>query len=113
MISAITGVNLVLVVTEPTLSGMSDLERIIGVAEHFKIPPMVCINKYDINKDNTKKIQEYCKKKKIDVVGKIPYDTAITKALIEEKNIIEFDKESKISKEIIKIWNKIEEKLYH
>ena len=113
VISAITGVNLVLVVTEPTLSGMSDLERIIGVAEHFKIPPMVCINKYDINKDNTKKIQEYCKKKKIDVVGKIPYDTAITKALIEEKNIIEFDKESKISKEIIKIWNKIEEKLYH
>jgi len=111
VISAITGVDLLLIVTEPTLSGISDLERIIGVAEHFKIPAMVCINKYDINVENTKKIDKYCKEKNIDVVGKLPYDTTITKALLEEKNIIEYDKESDLSKKIVEMWNKIEEKL--
>ncbi len=111
VISAITGVDLVLIITEPTLSGISDLERIIGVAEHFKIPATICINKYDINIENTKKIEKYCKEKNIDVVGKIPYDTIITKALIDEKNIIEYDKESDLSKKIIEMWRRIEEKL--
>ncbi len=111
VISAITGVDLVLIVTEPTLSGMSDLQRIIDVAKHFKIPALVCINKFDINKQNTRKIQEYCSKKNVEVVGKIPYDTIITKALIEEKNIIEYDKESIISKEIVKMWEKTKQKI--
>jgi MinD superfamily P-loop ATPase len=111
VISAITGVDLVLIITEPTLSGISDLERIIGVAEHFKIPATICINKYDINIENTKKIEKYCKQKKIEIVGKIPYDTIITKALIDEKNIIEYDKESDLSKKIVEMWRRIEEKL--
>jgi len=111
VISAITGVDMVLIVTEPTLSGISDLERIIGVAEHFKIPAAVCINKYDINENNTEKIAEYCKNKNVEVVGKIPYDTIITKALIEEKNIIEFAEESKISQNVKKMWDKIKRRL--
>jgi MinD superfamily P-loop ATPase len=111
VISAITGVDMVLIVTEPTLSGAGDLKRIIAVAEHFKIPTMVCINKFNINIDNTKKIEEYCKKKDIHIVGKIPYDITITKALIEEKNIIEYDQESDTSRKIVEMWKKIEEKI--
>jgi len=111
VISAITGVDSVLIVTEPTLSGISDLERIIGVAEHFKIPAMVCINKHDINIDNAEIIEKYCKQRNVEVVGKIPYDTIITKALIDEKNIIEYDKESDLSKKIVEMWKKIEKRL--
>ena len=90
VISAITGVNLVLIVTEPTLSAIHDLERILGVAYHFKIPSVVCINKYDINLNNTKKIENYCKNFNIDVVGKLPYDKIVTEAMINEKTVVEF-----------------------
>jgi MinD superfamily P-loop ATPase len=106
VISSITGVDLVLIVTEPTLSAIHDLERIIEVSNHFKIPALICINKYDINLENTKKIEEYCKNKKIEIVGKIPYDTIISDSMICEKTIIEYSKKE-ISNDIIKMWNKI------
>ncbi len=108
VISAITGVDLVLIVTEPTISGIKDMKRILDVAEHFEIPAIVCINKYDLNKENSKKIEKYCRDKKVKVVGKIPYDTDITKAMIEEKNIIEYAPNSDISKRIVNMWDEIE-----
>ena len=111
VISAITGVDLVLIVTEPTLSGIKDMERIIDVADHFEIPALVCINKYDINIDNSNNIIRYCKNKKVEVVGKLPYDTEITKALIKEENIIEYNPNSVLSKEIKKMWDNIKEKI--
>jgi len=106
VISSISGVDLVLIVTEPTLSAIHDLERILGVAQHFKIPAVVCINKYDINLDNTENIEDYCKSNNIDVVGKLPYDTVVTDAMIHEKNIIEYSK-GDFSDMIIEMWNKI------
>jgi MinD superfamily P-loop ATPase len=110
VIASLTGVDLVLVVTEPTLSGIHDLERILGVAHHFSIPAFVCVNKYDINVDNTEKIERFCNEKNIEVVGKLPYDTVITKAMINQKNIIEFS-DGKLSHEIRKMWNKIQESI--
>jgi MinD superfamily P-loop ATPase len=106
VISSISGVDLVLIVTEPTLSAIHDLERIIGVAQHFKIPAVVCINKYDINLNNTEKIEQYCKSNNINVVGKLPYDTVVTEAMIHEKNVIEFSK-GDFSDMVIKMWNNI------
>ncbi len=103
VISSITATDLVLIVTEPTLSAIHDLERIKGVANHFNIPSVVCINKYDINLENTKKIEKYCVDNNIQIVGKIPYDTAVTKAMVEEKNIIEFEN-GKTSNKIKKMW---------
>lgn len=110
VISSISGVDLVLVVTEPTLSAIHDLERILGVAYHFEIPAVVCINKYDINLDNTEKIERYCKSNNIDVVGKLPYDTIVTEAMIHEKNVIEYS-EGDFSDRIIDMWNKIRGRL--
>jgi MinD superfamily P-loop ATPase len=110
VISSITGVDLVLVVTEPTLSAIHDLERIIGVADHFKIPAVVCINKYDINLDNTQKIEQYCRSNNIDIVGKLPYDTVVTESMIHEKNIIEYDTGG-FSKNILEMWNKIQRRM--
>lgn len=106
VISSISGVDLVLIVTEPTLSAIYDLERILGVAHHFKIPAVVCINKYDINLDNTNKIEQYCKINKIDIVGKLPYDTRITEAMIHEKTVVEYFRDD-FSDRVIKMWNKI------
>lgn len=106
VIASLTGVDLVLVVTEPTLSAIHDLERIISVANHFDIPAVVCINKYDINLENTKKIQNYCKANNIDVVGKLPYDKTMTQAMVHQKNIIEFS-DGKLSQEIKDMWSKL------
>ena len=110
VIASITGVNLVLIVTEPTLSGIHDLERILSVAYHFKIPAVVCINKYDINLDNTEKIEHYCKNNNIDIVGKLPYDNIVTEAMIYEKTVIEYRKDN-FSNMIIDMWDNIRGRL--
>ena len=106
VIAAIAGVDLVLVVTEPTISGAHDLKRILGVAEHFKIQCVVCINKCDINTDQSKTIQKYCQVNDIPVVGLIPYDEAFTKAMIHEQTIIEFS-DNGLSDTLRCIWEKI------
>jgi len=106
VISAISGVDLVLIVTEPTLSAIHDLERIFGVAHHFKIPAVVCINKFDINLVNTNKIEHYCISNKIEVVGRIPYDSVVTESMVNEKTIIEYDK-GNFSDLINNMWKKV------
>jgi len=110
VISSITGVDLVLIVTEPTLSAIHDLERIFSVAHYFNIPAVVCINKYDINLENTENIENYCKGKNIEIVGKLPYDNVVTRAMINEKTVIEFSKEN-FSNFIIEMWNYINGRL--
>ncbi|MBU4221662.1 MAG: 4Fe-4S binding protein [Euryarchaeota archaeon] len=110
VIAAISGADLVLIVTEPTLSGIHDMERIIGVANHFNIPAVVCINKFDINHENTLIIEEYCEENGLEVVGKIPYDETPTKAMIQEKTIIEFS-DSEFSNNVKNIWENIRRKL--
>lgn len=110
VIAAISGVDLVLIVTEPTLSGIHDMERILGVAGHFDIPAVVCINKFDINPGNTQVIEKYCAEKGLDVVGKIPYDETPTMAMIKEMTVVEFSN-SEFSNNIIKIWENIRKKL--
>ena len=110
VISSLTGVDLVLIVTEPTLSAIHDLERIIGVTRHFKIPAVVCINKYDINLDNSERIEKYCFNTNIDVIGKLPYDTIVTDAMIHEKTVVEYLK-SDFSNIVIEMWNNIGERL--
>ena len=112
VIASITGVNLVLIVTEPTLSGIHDLERIYDVACHFKIPAVVCINKFDINFDNSEKIKNYCENNKIPVVGMIPYDLIMTKAMVKEKSVIEYYRESSLYDEVVKMWEKIGRRLH-
>ena len=110
VIASITGVDLVLIVTEPTLSAIHDLKRILGVAYHFKIPSIVCINKSDINIDNTKKIENYCKSNNIDIIGKLPYDNVVTKAMIKQKNVIEYSN-GNFSNMILDMWNNLKGRL--
>jgi len=103
VISAITGVDAVLVVTEPTISGIHDMERVIGVSRHFGIKTFCCINKYNINLENTQKIEEWCKKNGVSILGKIPFDMRVNQALVKELPVIEYTTNG-ASIEIEKIW---------
>ena len=106
VISSISGVDLVLIVTEPTLSGLHDLERVLGVADHFKVPALVCINKWDINGKNTSRIERFCKGRGVKVVGHLPYDNIATEAQIHERSIPEYS-DGKFSTNIKEIWTMI------
>ena len=107
VISTITGVDKVVVVTEPTLSGLSDLKRAIEVVQKFNSPSFVIINKYDLNQAINMQIEDWCIQNNVIVAGRLPFDRQITEAMIEAKSIIEFNPESEISKKIITIWNRI------
>jgi len=110
VIASISGANLVLIVTEPTLSGIHDSQRVFELTKHFRIPACMCINKFDINLDLTEKIEEFCKENNIEVVGKIPYSKEFTEAMIKELTLIEYS-EGEVSKEIKNMWEKLENKL--
>jgi MinD superfamily P-loop ATPase len=88
--ASMTGVDLVLAITEPTLSGIHDLERILALAQHFKIPSMVCINKFDINLENTQQITSYCRNNGSRTIGKIPFEPKVVEALVSRKTVIEY-----------------------
>ncbi|MDH5186016.1 MAG: 4Fe-4S binding protein [candidate division WOR-3 bacterium] len=108
VIASLSGIDCALVVTEPTLSGLHDADRVIGVAKHFRILTKLIVNKYDLNIDMTGKIERYCKDNNIDLVGKIPFDESVVRAMVEGKTIIEYP-DGKVKEEVINIWNRIEE----
>lgn len=103
VIASLSGVDLALIVTEPTLSGIHDMERIVGVAKHFKIKVACCINKYDLNRENTKKIEAWCNKEEIPIIGKIPFSEEIIKSMVQEVPVVEYSK-NEISNLFQLIW---------
>jgi len=106
VIASLAGVDLALIVTEPTVSGIHDLERIFQVTKHFGIKASVCVNKFDINEKKTEEIEEFCKENGIPLIGRIPYDLSVSKAMIELKTVIEFSS-NQVSEEVKKIWAKL------
>jgi MinD superfamily P-loop ATPase len=106
VIASITGTDAVVAVAEPTKSGKSDLIRVLGVAKHFNVPAFVCINKHDLNPEVTSEIEKFCKDNGYPVIGKIPFDPSIIKALQEFKTPIETNNEA-ITNEIKCIWENL------
>jgi len=106
VISSLSGATMALLVTEPTLSGIHDLERVIGVCRHFGVPSFVCVNKYDINEDNTLSIEKFCSDQGIDVLSKIPLDHVVTEALVNGLPVVEYSRNG-VSREIERLWAKI------
>ncbi|MGP8320794.1 MAG: ATP-binding protein [Methanosarcinaceae archaeon] len=111
VIASITGVDMVVVVTEPSVSGIHDLERVLGVAGHFNIPAVVCVNKYDINKENTLLIEKYCSENGVDVVGKLPYDETPTRAMLHEMTVVEYSNND-FSTKVNDLWINVREHLH-
>jgi MinD superfamily P-loop ATPase len=107
VIASITGVDAGLVVVEPTLSGIYDLERALSLLNHFQVRGLVCINRYDINEENSKKIVEFCASKSIDVVGKIPFDPSVTRAMVQGMPVVEHFPRSDASRNIKETWKQI------
>lgn len=99
-ISSITGVDKVVVVTEPTLSGLHDLKRTLEVVLSFKLATSVIINKYDINEDISSEIEEYCNQNSIEVVGKYPFDPLVVEAMVNCQSITDYAPDAEISRMI-------------
>lgn len=110
VISSLSGVDLALIVTEPTLSGMHDLDRVIGVCHHFGVLPLVCINKYDLNEENTLQIEGYCQEKGIEVASRIPFDNVVMEALVRGLPVVEYTQEG-IARQIKELWKRLATKL--
>jgi len=106
VISSLSGVDLALLVTEPTLSGIHDLKRVAGVCHHFGVPAVVCINKHDINADNTRQIENYCLNQGIEVAAKVPFDNIVTEALVKGLPVVEYSR-GKVTDEIKSLWQRI------
>ncbi|MCD6529259.1 ATP-binding protein [Candidatus Bathyarchaeota archaeon] len=110
-IASVTGVDLGIVVTEPTLSGIHDLKRALTLLGHFGIKPLVCINKYDLNLRNTEDICRFCLDNGIEVVGKIKFDPIVTESMVAGKPIVEYSPSSPVSKSISEVWARVMEEL--
>lgn len=91
VIASISGVNMVLIVAEPSIAGIDDMKRIIETSKRFGIKIAICVNKFDINIKNTEKIKTYCKNNKINFVGEIPFDKEAVKAVNDGKSIVDID----------------------
>lgn len=110
VIASVTGSDMVLVVTEPTKSGLEDLKRVVTLCEHFGVYTMVCINKYDINEEMSKEIESFINDTDLKLVGKIPYDDMVMKSINELKPIT-FYNESIAKKAIEDMWMRIKENI--
>jgi len=106
VIASITGADAVLVVTEPTLSGEHDLMRVLELANHFAIPAMVCINKWDINPEMSARIEAKAKKAGATPIGRIPYDKNVTAAQMSGLTLVE-ESNGPASQAVKEIWEKI------
>jgi len=110
VVASITGADLVLIVTEPTLSGLHDLSRVAEVAKHFGIPGLVCTNKWDLNPDMTEKIEQQVKAQGLTVAGRVRYDRAVTDAQVKKQAVVEYQTEG-CSEDIREVWNAVDRKL--
>lgn len=107
VIAAITDTDLAVIVTEPTLSGIHDMMRIIDTTAHFQIPVKVVINKCDLNPENTQKINDMCESKGIEIMGRIPFSAKVPRSLVKAVPYVEYALDD-VTEEIISIWNKLE-----
>jgi MinD superfamily P-loop ATPase len=110
VIAATTGTDLALIVIEPTVSGVHDLERILGVAQHFGVPSVVCINKYDINLQKSREISDYCTALGIEVVGRVPFDTVVTEAMVQGRPVTAHE-HGAVSQELHRMWGLVRARL--
>jgi MinD superfamily P-loop ATPase len=106
VISSLSGANLALLVTEPTRSGIHDLERVLGVCRHFNVPALVCINKYDINEDNTRQIEDYCLGQGLKTPAKIPFDNVFTESIVKGIPVVEYSRDG-VANNIESLWQSI------
>jgi MinD superfamily P-loop ATPase len=106
VISSLSGAGLALLVTEPSLSGMHDLDRVLGVCQHFGVPAAVCINKHDLNEENARQIESQCYGQGVEIVGRVPFDNVVTESIVQGVPLVEYSN-GKVSREIEGMWRRL------
>jgi MinD superfamily P-loop ATPase len=107
VIASITGADLVLVVTEPTLSGLHDLERVIRLTNHFKIPAVIAVNRYDLNKEIAQRAEQHAQKLGAGLLGRVRFDPAVTQAQIQGLSVVEHSRNGAAA-DITEVWEKLQ-----
>ena len=107
VIASMSDATAVLIVTEPTVSGVHDMERAADLVRHFRIPGAVCINKYDLNREKALEAERAAEKRNMPITGRIPFDPAFTKAMIQGKTLCEYDSASVAGKAVQQAWKQI------
>ena len=107
VIASLGEVNLALIITEPTVSGLHDLQRILDLTGFFRIPAMVLINMYDLNLQKTEEIIGFCREVGVEVVEKIPFNPVVVEALTNGKPVVEYAPNSDVSEKIRRVWSRI------
>jgi MinD superfamily P-loop ATPase len=87
VMASLSGTDFVLIVTEPTVSGLHDMKRLVELTSFLKIPCAVCINKFDVNRKNTEAVESYCREESLPVIGRIPFDETVPYAVNRRKTI--------------------------
>ncbi|MEA3490234.1 MAG: P-loop NTPase [Candidatus Omnitrophota bacterium] len=111
VIASLTGADYALIVTEPTVSGIHDMRRILEVTKHFGVSSGVVVNKYDLNTDMTDKIKRLSEDSNAEFLGVIPYDKKVTEAQMEKLSVVEFTR-GPVTGSIERIWQKISSRFY-
>jgi MinD superfamily P-loop ATPase len=108
VISSLSGTGFAVLVTAPTPSGRHDLERVADLYRHFKIPTGVIVNKADLNPQNTADIQRWCDEARTEFLSALPYDSAVTEAMVRRQAVTEFSADG-LSADICRVWRRIAE----
>ena len=109
VISSLSGASLALLVAEPTLSGIHDLDRILSVCSHFGIRALVCINKYDLNMENTKQIENQCLNRGVEIAGKIPFDNVVIESIVQGVPVVKHSNGA-VARGIERMWSALSAK---
>ena len=107
VISAVSGADLALIVTEPTLAGVHDMRRILQTTHHFGVKTMVCINKADIHPEGTAQIEAFCQEQDVEIVGQIPFDITVTQAMVQGEPVTSYQPGSPASQALQDVWQKV------
>jgi MinD superfamily P-loop ATPase len=107
VIAASAGADLALLVVEPTLSGIHDLERILATVSHFRVPALVCINKADLSEKHSASIRAFCVERGIEIVGMVPYDTVVTEAMVQGQPVTCYQPQGSVAQALESAWKRI------
>ncbi len=107
VIASIGGAAAVLIVSEPTVSGQHDMKRVAELAAFFKVPAMLCVNKFDLNPKQGEAIEAFAREKGVRVLGRIPFDPAFTRAMVQGQTIFEFAPNSQGCRDVREIWGNL------
>ena len=107
VIASIGGATVLVIVVEPTVSGIHDMERVVDLAAHFRVPGMVCVNKFDLNLEMTEAIEQLAIRRDVALLGRVPFDPVFTRSMVQGKNIFEYGTQTPTHEVVRKIWEKI------